>query len=134
MRDVCIIRYGPILPSLSYQCKCSQNCVHSQRSRSTTQKGTLFGNSIDPYTLFRGSRRLRTQVLFRRVWGQLLSLGHLRVYSVSYCSLLFSQYSMSYQPSERRGGEGRRDMRRKKRKLTSAQRSHTGNQIQMPSS
>ena len=148
MRDVCIIRYGPTLPiakpSMQNVYPPTQNIYFTLKvSRSTTQKGTLFGNSIDPYTLFRGFRKLRTQVLFLRVWGRLSGLGHLRVCGSATVSLLFAQSSMRYRPKRvekeeeeeaKQGVMKRRGKMERGRKHTSAQQSHTGNQTQKPSS
>jgi hypothetical protein len=99
MRDMCIIRYEPILPIPNHQMQNvyppTQNIYLTLKvSGSTTQKGTWFGNSIDPYTLFPSSRKLRIQVLFLRVWDRLLGLGHHRVYGSATISLLFPQCSM----------------------------------------
>jgi hypothetical protein len=71
----------------------------------TIQKGTLFGNSIDPYTLFPSSRKLRIQVLFRRVWGRLLGLGHLRVCGLSYCFLVMLAVTIEVSIEASREGE-----------------------------
>jgi hypothetical protein len=97
MRDVCIIRSEPILPILTQLMQNvyppTQNIYFTLKvSRSTIQKGTLFGNSIDPYTLSPSSRKLRIQVLFLRVMGRLLGLGRLRVYGSATVSLLFTRY------------------------------------------